>query len=72
MDKFVIKGGNKLTGEANISGAKNSTLALMPASILTSGNTALENTPQLNDVYTMKKLLQHLGLEEAFSLYKHH
>ena len=67
MDKFVIKGGNKLTGEANISGAKNSTLALMPASILTSGNTALENTPQLNDVYTMKKLLQHLGLEIDFT-----
>ena len=67
MDKFVIKGGNKLTGEASISGAKNSTLALMPASILTSGNTALENTPQLNDVYTMKKLLQHLGLEIDFT-----
>ncbi len=67
MDKFVIKGGNKLTGEVNISGAKNSTLALMPATILTSGLSTLENTPQLNDVYTMKKLLQHLGLEIDFT-----
>ncbi len=66
MDKFVIQGGNKLTGEVNVSGAKNSTLALMPASILASGITTLENTPQLNDVYTMKKLLQHLGLEIEF------
>ena len=67
MDKFVINGGKKLTGDVSISGAKNSTLALMPASILASGVTTLKNTPQLNDVYTMKKLLKHLGLEIEFA-----
>jgi UDP-N-acetylglucosamine 1-carboxyvinyltransferase len=67
VDKFVINGGKKLTGEISVSGAKNSTLALMPATILTSGTSTLENTPQLNDVYTMKKLLQHLGMEIDFT-----
>lgn len=67
MDKFVINGGIQLRGEANISGAKNSTLALMPASILASGVSILKNTPQLNDVFTMIKLLNHIGIEIEFS-----
>lgn len=67
MDKFVIKGGNKLSGEVEISGAKNASLALMPASILGSGETTLYNTPELNDVFTMIKLLNHLGVKSNFS-----
>ncbi len=61
MDKFVIQGGKKLSGEISISGAKNASLALMPASILAEGNSILLNTPELNDVFTMIKLLNHLG-----------
>jgi UDP-N-acetylglucosamine 1-carboxyvinyltransferase len=61
MDKFVIKGGRKLSGSVKVSGSKNSSLALMPASILASGKSILRNTPELNDVYTMSKLLKHLG-----------
>lgn len=67
MDKFVIEGGNKLTGKVAISGAKNSSLALMPATILSSGLSVLHNTPELNDVYTMMKLLKNLGAEISFS-----
>ncbi len=67
MDKFVIHGGNKISGEVTISGAKNATLALMPASLLASGTYTLYNTPELNDVYTMMKLLIHLGVETDFS-----
>ena len=37
MDKFVVKGGKKLNGTVSISGAKNATLALMPATLLASG-----------------------------------
>jgi len=67
LDKFVIKGGNKISGEVTISGAKNASLALMPASLLASGNSTFFNTPELNDVYTMMKLLIHLGVEPEFS-----
>ena len=66
MDKFVIEGGNKLSGLVAISGAKNSSLALMPATILSSGISVLQNTPELNDVYTMIKLLKNLGAEITF------
>jgi UDP-N-acetylglucosamine 1-carboxyvinyltransferase len=66
LDKFVIEGGNKLSGLVAISGAKNSSLALMPATILSSGISVLQNTPELNDVYTMIKLLKNLGAEITF------
>ncbi len=70
MDKFIIKGGRKLSGEVEVSGAKNASLALMPASLLTEGTSVLKNTPELNDVYTMIKLLKHLGVEVAFNNHK--
>ncbi len=63
MDKFVITGGHKLQGEVEISGAKNASLALMPACILASGTLKLYNTPELNDIFTMKKLLTQLGID---------
>lgn len=66
MDKFIITGGKQLSGNATISGAKNASLALMPASILASGRSVLKNTPALNDVFTMIKLLKHLGAEVNF------
>lgn len=66
MDKFVIHGGKELNGTVQISGAKNATLALMPAALLASGESVLHNTPQLNDVFTMSKLLKQLGAEIQF------
>ena len=70
MDKFVINGGKILKGEVEVSGAKNASLALMPAAILTSGKTILNNTPELNDIYTMIKLLKELGAEIKFDSHK--
>ncbi|MBE0571950.1 MAG: UDP-N-acetylglucosamine 1-carboxyvinyltransferase [Ignavibacteriaceae bacterium] len=67
MDKFIIQGGKKLSGSVKVSGSKNSSLALMPASILASGKSVLKNTPELNDVFTMSKLLKHLGAEINFN-----
>jgi UDP-N-acetylglucosamine 1-carboxyvinyltransferase len=61
MDKFVIQGGVKLKGEVAVSGAKNSLLALMPATILAPGQFTLDNTPNLQDVNTMSQLLEILG-----------
>ncbi|MCX6138347.1 MAG: UDP-N-acetylglucosamine 1-carboxyvinyltransferase [Ignavibacteriales bacterium] len=65
MDKFVIQGGKKLNGTVAISGAKNASLALMPATILASGSYKLLNTPDLRDVTTMSRLLQSMGVTIA-------
>ena len=62
MDKFVIEGGHKLQGRLKIAGAKNGSLALMPATILASGTYHLTNTPNLKDVWTMSRLLESLGI----------
>lgn len=70
MDKFVIKGGKKLKGKVKVSGAKNSSLALMPATLLNSGINTIFNTPEVNDIYTMIKLLQTLGVETEFTDHK--
>ncbi len=66
MDKFIITGGKKLSGRVEVSGAKNSSLALMPACLLNDGENILLNTPEVNDVFTMKKLLTHMGVEVNF------
>ncbi len=62
MDKFVIHGGKALRGTVRISGAKNASLALMPATLLASGKYELHNTPDLRDVATMSRLLQTMGV----------
>jgi UDP-N-acetylglucosamine 1-carboxyvinyltransferase len=62
MDKFVIHGRQKLSGAITVSGAKNASLALMPATILAPGVFELSNTPELRDVATMGRLLETLGL----------
>lgn len=61
MDKFVIRGGKPLSGTVRVSGAKNATLALMPATILAPGSYTLHNTPILRDVTTMSRLLESMG-----------
>lgn len=66
MDKFVIEGGHKLSGRVKVSGAKNSALALMPATLLNNGINSFSNIPKVNDIYTMIKLLKHLGVEASF------
>jgi UDP-N-acetylglucosamine 1-carboxyvinyltransferase len=62
LDKFVINGGKHLSGTVTIGGAKNASLALMPATILASGTSRLSNTPDLRDVITMKRLLESMGI----------
>ena len=57
MDKFLIKGGNPLHGTVAISGAKNSALPCMTASLLTAEKVTLHNIPKVRDLITMSKLL---------------
>ena len=62
MQKFIIKGPSKgIKGKVDISGAKNSCLTLMAASILFKNEIILKNVPFVNDVFTMKNLLTSLG-----------
>ncbi len=63
MDKLLINGSKSLFGEINISGAKNSALPIMCASLLTSEILEIKNIPILQDVITMKKLLLQIGVE---------
>ena len=62
MDKLLIRGGRPLHGEVQISGAKNAALPNLCAALLCAQTVALDNVPRLQDVNTMLKLLQHMGL----------
>jgi UDP-N-acetylglucosamine 1-carboxyvinyltransferase len=62
VDKFIINGGKPLSGTVAIGGAKNASLALMPATILASGIYHLHNTPDLRDILTMGRLLETMGI----------
>jgi len=62
MDKIRIRGGNRLNGEIPISGAKNSALKLMAASLLTDQPVTLRNIPRLADIAAMGDLLMQFGV----------
>lgn len=61
MARFIIRGGEKLEGEVSISGAKNSALPIMAATLLSGGECIIENIPGLWDVRTMSFVLRTLG-----------
>ncbi len=67
MDKFVIRGGNPLVGTVRVSGAKNSALPSMAAAILTEGEVTLENSPQVRDIETERRLLTSMGAQVSQS-----
>jgi len=63
MDKIIIKGGKKLTGEIRVSGAKNAALPAIAAAILTTEELELSNLPAVKDVDSTLQLLAHMGAE---------
>ena len=63
MDKLVITGGARLSGEVAISGAKNAALPILCACLLSSEPLTLSNVPNLNDIGTMLKLLAQMGVK---------
>ncbi|MFL5305963.1 MAG: UDP-N-acetylglucosamine 1-carboxyvinyltransferase [Polyangia bacterium] len=63
MQKIVIRGGARLTGEVRVSGSKNAALPILASSLLAQGRSIYRNVPGLGDVRTMGKLLQRLGAE---------
>ncbi|PZH64249.1 UDP-N-acetylglucosamine 1-carboxyvinyltransferase [Staphylococcus aureus] len=67
MDKIVIKGGNKLTGEVKVEGAKNAVLQILTASLLASDKPSkLVNVPALSDVETINNVLTTLNADVTY------
>jgi UDP-N-acetylglucosamine 1-carboxyvinyltransferase len=62
MDKIVIEGGIPLSGEVEISGAKNAALPIIAATLLAPGEHRLYNVPPLADIRTIKRLLANMGV----------
>ena len=63
MDKLLIEGGTRLTGEIAISGAKNAALPILCAALLTAEPVTFTNVPQLNDIGTLLELLGQMGVK---------
>lgn len=61
MEKLKILGGNKLNGTVRVSGAKNSAVALIPATILADSPVTIEGLPKISDVEILSSLLEEIG-----------
>jgi len=61
MKQIKIEGGHELTGEIKISGAKNSAVALVPASLLSDGIVRIDNIPNISDIDALNEILEYLG-----------
>ncbi len=65
MDKIVIRGGERLIGEVEVSGSKNATLPIFASCLLSEGESLFHNVPSLRDVHTIVKVLENLGVKAA-------
>ena len=63
MDRFLIRGGRRLSGKVRVSGAKNAALPILAAALMVPGKVRFENLPHLNDVTTMLQLLGRMGVD---------
>ncbi|MCM3744191.1 UDP-N-acetylglucosamine 1-carboxyvinyltransferase [Sporosarcina luteola] len=66
MDVYKIRGGNPLRGTIKVSGAKNSAVALIPASILADSPVTIDGLPEISDVLTLQALLEDIGGKVEF------
>ena len=62
MDRLFVSGGARLAGTVAVSGAKNSALKLMAASLLAPGRSVVTNVPRIRDCAVMAEMLEHLGV----------
>ncbi|MBT3784465.1 UDP-N-acetylglucosamine 1-carboxyvinyltransferase [bacterium] len=67
MDRFIITGGRPLQGSVTVSGAKNSALKILAATLLLTKPIRLRNVPDLMDIRTMKRVLQTLGAKIEYN-----
>lgn len=66
MAEFKIQGGLKLQGEVEVSGAKNATLPILAATLLTEEKSTLNNVPDISDVHSFLEIMESLGAEITF------
>ena len=66
MEQIIIKGGNPLIGEVNISGAKNAAVALIPATLVQNGIAILDNVPDISDLREYFVILEQLGAKVEY------
>ncbi len=66
LEKYVIVGGNRLSGTVRLSGGKNSVLTILPACLLSKGVCTIHDVPRLSDVFVMKEVLECLGAKVEF------
>src|SRR5213075_123223 len=62
MDRFHVEGPGRLEGEVSTAGAKNAALPCLAATLLTAEPVTLTNLPDVRDIRTMQRLLQHVGV----------
>jgi UDP-N-acetylglucosamine 1-carboxyvinyltransferase len=67
MKRFLVEGGARLSGEVEVSGAKNAALKLAAAALLAPGKTVMHNVPRIKDLGTMLAVLEGLGAETTFT-----
>ncbi|MHC9537386.1 UDP-N-acetylglucosamine 1-carboxyvinyltransferase [Dellaglioa sp. BT-FLS60] len=67
MKKMIIRGGKKLSGEVIIGGAKNSTVALIPAAILADTPVHFDSVPDILDVHNLMKILDQMNVKSEFN-----
>lgn len=66
MKKMIIRGGNRLSGEVTIGGAKNSTVALIPAAILADTPVQFDTVPDILDVHNLMIILESMNVKSSF------
>ena len=66
MKKLVIHGGRRLSGEVTVGGAKNSTVALIPAAILAETPVKFDSVPDILDVYNLQVILESMNVKSTF------
>ena len=65
-DKFIIQGGKKLEGTVEIGGYKNAAGAILAATLLTNKECLVENLPLVEDVFSLLKILEQIGVEVSW------
>ena len=66
MARYEVIGGNQLSGEITVSGAKNAALAILPAALLVKGKCRVENVPNISDVRVLLSILADVGVEVIY------
>jgi UDP-N-acetylglucosamine 1-carboxyvinyltransferase len=71
MQKFVVYGENRIEGETEIQGAKNSVLPILAAATLCRGVIKIKNAPEISDMYAALRILSHLGIKSDYKADTH-